>query len=475
MLSAAVVDAVAETERGRELYARRAWADAFASLSRAARAAPDLELLATSAYMLGRDADYFDALERAHHAHLDAGDRLRAAYCALWMGVNLMLQREVGPATGWIARAQRLVDREGRECVERGYLLIPAMFRHEAAGDLQAAAAVAGEALAIGDRFGDRDLFALAAQSQGTFLVMEGEVEQGVTLLDEAMVAVSARELSPIVSGLVYCGVILGCQAAYDPHRAHEWTTALSAWCEQQPDMVAFTGRCLTHRAELMWLHGAWPEALEEARRAGRRSAEGKNALAAGEALYVQGEVLRRQGELAAAEEAYRTASRSGREPQPGLALLRLAQGDTGAAAAAIRRALDETSERPLRARLLPAVRGDHARGRRPRGGARGRGGAGADRRRPGDRDAGRDGRARARARSSWPPATPGPRSARRGTPRGCGSSSRRRSRWRRRGRSSGWPAARSATATRPRSSSRPRAGSSPGSPRRPSSRAWRR
>jgi DNA-binding CsgD family transcriptional regulator len=149
--------------------------------------------------------------------------------------------------------------------------------------------------------------------------------------------------------------VILGCQAAYDPHRAREWTSALSAWCEQQPDMVAFTGRCLTHRAELMWLHGAWPEALEEARRAGRRSAEGKNALAAGEALYVQGEVLRRQGELAAAEEAYRTASRSGREPQPGLALLRLAQGDTGAGAAAIRRALDETTERSLRARLLPA------------------------------------------------------------------------------------------------------------------------
>jgi len=356
MLSAPVVDAVAETERGRELYARRAWADAFATLSRAARAAPDLERLATSAYMLGRDADYFDALERAHHAHLDAGDRLRAAYCALWMGVNLMLQREVGPATGWIARAQRLVDREGQRCVERGYLLIPAMFRHEAAGDLQAAAAVAGEALAIGDRFGDRDLFALAAQSQGTFLVMEGEVEEGVTLLDEAMVAVSARELSPIVSGLVYCGVILGCQAAYDPHRAHEWTTALSAWCEQQPDMVAFTGRCLTHRAELMWLHGAWPEALEEARRAGRRSAEGKNALAAGEALYVQGEVLRRQGDLAAAEQAYRTASRSGREPQPGLALLRLAQGDTGAAFAAIRRALDETGERRLRARLLPAA-----------------------------------------------------------------------------------------------------------------------
>ena len=229
------------------------------------------------------------------------------------------------------------------------------MFRQEAEGDLEAAAATAGEAVATGERFGDRDLFALAAQSQGTFLVMLGRGAEGLALLDEAMVAVTAGELSPIVSGLVYCGVILGCQAAYEPRRAGEWTAALSQWCEQQPDMVAFTGRCLTHRAELMCLHGAWPDALEEARRAARRSAEGKNELAGGEAVYLQGEVLRLQGEFAAAEDAYREASRAGREPQPGLALLRLAQGDRGAAVAAIRRALGEAVDRSARARLLPA------------------------------------------------------------------------------------------------------------------------
>ena len=169
------------------------------------------------------------------------------------------------------------------------------------------------------------------------------------------MVAVTAGELSPIVSGLVYCGVILGCQAAYEPRRAHEWTTALTQWCEQQPDMVAFTGRCLTHRAEIMCLHGAWPEALREAERAGRRCAEGGNRLAGGEAVYLQGEVHRLRGELDAAEAAYREASRCGREPMPGLALLRLAQGDVGAAAAAIRRAVGESGERAERARLLPA------------------------------------------------------------------------------------------------------------------------
>ena len=190
---------------------------------------------------------------------------------------------------------------------------------------------------------------------QGHFLVRQGRVEAGLGLLDESMLAVSTGELSPIPAGLVYCGVILGCQDAFELRRAQEWTAALSGWCERQPDMVAFTGRCLVHRAELMQLHGAWPAALDEARRAGRRCVDSGNALAAGEAAYVQGDLHRLQGEFAAAEEAYREASRCGREPQPGLALLRLAQGDATAAAAAIRRALGETAETPDRAKLLPA------------------------------------------------------------------------------------------------------------------------
>ena len=282
-----------------------------------------------------------------------------------------MLRGEHGQAEGWFGRARRLLDREGADCVERGYLRIPLMFRHEAAGDLEAAVAVAADAAATGERFGDPDLFALAAHSQGALLVKQGRTPDGLALMDEAMLAVTAGELSPIASGLVYCGVILGCQEAYEPRRAQEWTTALTHWCEQQPDMVAFTGRCLTHRAEIMCLHGAWEEALDEARRAGRRCAQGNNELAGGEAAYVQGEVHRLRGELAAAEEAYRDASRHGREPQPGLALLRLAQGNGEVAAAAIRRALAEAARaaaaRPAAARL----RRDHARRRRCRRGAR--------------------------------------------------------------------------------------------------------
>jgi DNA-binding CsgD family transcriptional regulator len=353
------VDAIDELERGRESYARRAWLDAYESLSHADQAAPlgaeDLELLATSAYMLGRDDEYLSALERAHHAYLNAGEAIRAVRCAFWVGVNLALRGEMARATGWFSRARRLLEREGRECVEGGYLVLAGGFQHEATGDWEAAADTAAEAAEIGERFGDPDLLALAVMSQGRALVTRGRVEEGLGLLDEAMVAVTAGELSPIVTGLVYCSVIEGCHEVYELRRAREWTAALTQWCEQQPDMVAFTGRCLVHRAEIMELQGAWRDALEEARRAGQRCAQVKNQSATAQALYQQGEVHRLRGELAAAEEAYREASLRGFEPQPGLALLRFAQGNIAAAAAAIRRVMGESSEPLKRARLLPA------------------------------------------------------------------------------------------------------------------------
>jgi DNA-binding CsgD family transcriptional regulator len=273
--------------------------------------------------------------------------------CAFWIGVSLSMRGEMGPATGWLGRAQRLLERAEEDCVERGYLLIPVMFGHEAAGDFAAAAAVAGEAAGIGERCGDEDLVALAVHAQGQMLIRDGRVREGLALLDESMVSVTTRELSPIVAGMVYCGVILACQAVYELRRAQEWTAALTRWCEGQGDLVAFTGRCLIHRAEIMQLHGAWSDALEEAQRAGQR--QGLTPAGAGEASYRQGELHRLRGELGAAEDAYREASRFGFEPQPGLALLRLAQGRGEAAAGAIRRVSAETTEPLKRARLLPA------------------------------------------------------------------------------------------------------------------------
>ncbi len=349
-----------ELERGRESYARRAWTDAYESLARADLAAPlgadDLELLARSAYMLGRDDNYRNALERAYRAHSDANNPPRAARCAWWIGHNLLFRGEAAPARGWFARGQRLLERDERECVERGYLLIPTLLEHVASGDYETACATAAEAAEIGEHFGDPDLVAIGLMEQGHALVRQGRAEEGLRLVDETMVAVTAGELSAIVAGIVYCNTIAFCRDVYELRRAREWTGALTRWCSQQPDMVAHQGLCLVHRAEIMTLAGAWADALEEARQVGERFTEGVlNQRALGHAAYRQGEVHRLQGRFEAAEAAYREASRFGREPQPGLALLRLIQGSGDAAAAAIRRAVSETTQPLKRAALLPA------------------------------------------------------------------------------------------------------------------------
>jgi ATP/maltotriose-dependent transcriptional regulator MalT len=190
--------------------------------------------------------------------------------------------------------------------------------------------------------------------TQGQVVAIDGRVNEGLALLDEAMVAVTTEDLSPVISGLVYCAVILTCQEVFELRRAREWTLALDRWCRQQPDLVAFTGRCLVHRAEILQLGGSWADALEEARRARRRFVETGNATA-GLALYREGELLRLQGDLDGAEEAYRAASGAGWEPQPGLAQLRLAQGRIEAAVAAIRRAAAERTDLLRRALVLPA------------------------------------------------------------------------------------------------------------------------
>ena len=350
--------AVDALERGRAAHAGRAWEHARASLVRADSERPlgadDLELLATAAYMVGLMDDFLGVLERAHHGHVAAGKPLRATRCAFFLGVNLAMRGDMGHAAGWFSRAQRLVEREGRDCVESGYLLMPVAMQNEAAGNYEAAFAAAAAAAEVAERFRDADLFSLAVHTQGLILIKQGQVAQGMALLDEAMLAASAGELSPIITGVVYCGVIAGCEEAYEVRRAREWTDALSRWCEEQPEMVAFSGRCRAHRSEIMQLDGAWTDALDEARRARDRAERAMSPAGAGHALYLQGEILRLQGDFVAAEEAFREANRFGREPQPGLALLRLAQGDAEAAAAAVRRALGETAEPLKRARILP-------------------------------------------------------------------------------------------------------------------------
>jgi DNA-binding CsgD family transcriptional regulator len=347
----------AELTQARECYRRRAWSEAHRLLLLADQTTPlgveDIERLATSAYLIGRDLDFHRFLDRAHHAHVQEGDQPRAARCAFWLGLTLLLRGEPGQANGWLARAQRLV--EGRDCVEHGYLLLPAAELHLRERNDEAALVAASAAIKIGDRFGDADLTACARHLLGRAIIQQGEVQRGLGLLDEAMIAVSGGELSPIVTGLIYCSVIDACQQVFALNRAREWTLALTRWCEQQPEMAAFTGTCIIHRAEIMQFRGAWVEAMAEACRACEHAIQAGGQKPPGAAFYRQGEIHRLRGEFRAAEEAYRNASRLGSEPQPGLALLRMAQGRADVAGAAIRRILSAATDPLQRAKLLPA------------------------------------------------------------------------------------------------------------------------
>jgi DNA-binding CsgD family transcriptional regulator/tetratricopeptide (TPR) repeat protein len=345
-------------DRARQHYEERAWADAFQAFSLADRAsslaADDLEQLALSAYLIGRDDDYLETLERAFNGHRAAGRVHRAARCAFWLGFRLMMRGEKGHATGWFAHAGRLLERDARECAERGYLLLPIVEQRLDAGECEAAYATASDAVAIGERCGDEDLVACARHQQGRIRLRQGQLEAGLALLDETMVTVTAGALSPLVTGLMYCSVIAACQEVHALDRTREWTADLTRWCEDQPDLVAFSGACRVHRAEIMQVLGTWPEAIEEARRAWA-CAQGVHRQAAAAALYQQAEVHRLKGDFAAAEEAYRGASELGLEPQPGLALLRLAQENPDAAATAIRRVTSTTIDPLKRLTLLPA------------------------------------------------------------------------------------------------------------------------
>ena len=349
----------AELGRGRARYRRRAWAEAYKSLSHVDRVAPlaadDLELLAMSAYLIARDSDYLDAIERAHNAHLRAGNNLRAIRCAFWLGLRLLFRGETGHATGWFSRARRLVDCEEQDCVEEGYVLLAEAIQQFDAGDDATISAVAAAAAAIGDSYGEMDLVVIARHLQGKASLRQGRMAEGMSLLDEAMLPVVAGELSPWVTGLIYCSVIEGCQQVLAMDRAREWTAALARWCEEQPEMVSFTGKCLVHRAEIMRLHGTWEEALTEAKRCCERFEKGIDPQRPAGAWYEQAEIHRLRGDFEAAEAAYRIASRLGVEPQPGLALLRMTQGRSETAVRAIRRVAGATTDPFRLAALLPA------------------------------------------------------------------------------------------------------------------------
>ncbi|MGW0732188.1 LuxR C-terminal-related transcriptional regulator [Streptomyces sp. NPDC002851] len=340
---------------GRAAHRRPDWAQAYEGFAQADGLEPlggaDLELLAEAAEMVGRPEAPVRYLERAFRIYDEQGDCAGAVRCAWWLYYSHRQRGEPAHAGGWLRRARRLAERRPEDCPELGYLRIPEAERLDAAGDHDGACGIAEEAV----RIGDSGVVALARHVQGRALIKAGKVAEGLDLLDEVMVMVVSGAVSARVSGWIYCSVVDACHELYDLRRAREWTTALTRWCEAQPGLRgAYPGMCRIHRAELLRVSGDWPAAAAEARAACELLTRGFGRNVVGAAYYQLGEVHRLRGETADAERAYEQADAWGWDPQPGLALLRLAQ-DRLDAAAAVRRALAERSEPLARARLLPA------------------------------------------------------------------------------------------------------------------------
>jgi DNA-binding CsgD family transcriptional regulator/tetratricopeptide (TPR) repeat protein len=352
---------VGETlDEAREAFRRQAWRAARSAYAAAGDQAPltldDIERLAVAAHLIGEEAESREALARGYRESLERKDVARAVRFAFWLGHGMLFTGELAQANGWFARARGLLAERGVDCVERGYLLIPTGVEQLVAGDAAAACRAFTEAQAIGRRFADPDLLVMAGHGRGRALIRLGLCGEGVAALDEVMVAATTGEVSPLLVGHAYCGVLEACWELFDLRRAREWTAALTRWCEGQPDLVPYRGPCLVHRVELMRLRGDWEDALEEARRACEWLSQPATPEGPADAFYQLGELYRLRGDFAAAEVAYRQASRLGRTPEPGVALLWLARGQAAAAAAAVRRALDETgADRARRSELLAA------------------------------------------------------------------------------------------------------------------------
>lgn len=348
-----------DLHRARQAYERREWVAAYQALSDLDPTdlrGDDFSALAMSAYLLGRRNDCVQALQRAHQAQVAQGDVPAAVRSAFWLAMVLITGGEPAVGGGWVARAQRALDELDHDTVEHGYVLVHRMFAHMGAGEHAEALEAATRIADYGRRYHDPDLLAQGLNAQGRLLSAGGQVSEGLRLLDEAMTGVVAGEVSPVIAGQVYCSMIEGCMWVCDFARVAQWTHALTSWCDAQPGLVAFTGQCAVHRGQLMRLHGAYADALDELALAAERYSRAGGDPAVGLALRERGDVLCLLGRWSDAEAAYAEAAGHGTDAQPGQALLRFLRGRTDVAVAAVRRVVAEAGAPVERIRTLPVA-----------------------------------------------------------------------------------------------------------------------
>jgi ATP/maltotriose-dependent transcriptional regulator MalT len=342
-----------------DAFARHSWQEVYTLLTGAGDSvdADHLEMLAVAANLIGRDQDSIRAWERAYVDHLRSGRRDRAAQSACWAALVLLLRGEMAQAGGWMTRAERIVEELGADVpvAARGMLLIPAVLAAITAGNADAAGEIAEQIITIAVAVDEPDLLAFGRLSAAQAALVAGDIARSMRMFDEVMLSVTMGDVSPIPAGIIYCAVVDGCVEACDLRRAAEWTEALRRWCDEQPDLVPYRGQCMVHRSQVLLAQGSWDDAATEADRACQRLADPFHP-ALGLAHYQRGELHRLRGELDAAAEAYREASRDGHDPVPGFALLRLAEGDVDGAVRAARRMLEEHGPGPARCGLLAAA-----------------------------------------------------------------------------------------------------------------------
>lgn len=351
----AMADRATQLGQAQELHAQSRWTEACDRFAAADRSEPlaadDLERYAEAAQILGRGDQAIQLLRRAFNARIAASEVDRAVTSAFWLFQALIVNAEFSRASGWAAQVRRSIPD-----VDHGWLLFTEAYFLVASAEYDQAAQLLARAADDGSRRGETDLVAFATTVWGRVLIKAGRLTEGLGRLDEAMVPVAERNTSPRATSMLYCSAIATCHEAREFGRAREWTHALGAWLDSLPRLGgAYFGNCRIYRAYLMCLRGSWQEALEEVAFVCDDLSGNYGQLVAGHAHYQLAEIYRLLGNPEA-EASYRQAAELGGPTQPGLSLLRLAQGEVDKAVLGIRRALAETPAQLDRLDLLTAA-----------------------------------------------------------------------------------------------------------------------